>query len=1059
MRQYRYLILLGLALPMAACSTSSPDEASTGSGMTLQELSNGFGQLVPYTVNRLDATGQPTPDIVSVRSQQDLIDNLRLADGVDNQLRPVPQWPAQAVLPSGADGNHFLFVTFTQPLDVLSVLNPSPSDQDLGGLAGTVSVVAVDPQGGTTGIPGRSFVNGQTFAGTPTGSPPLLELQQWVELSGGRPSATVAEAVGFPGTEADFNNSAALVNPNTLVFVVDSDNNLATHETFPAGVQIRMRVTTALRSATGENLDFTILGNSTVGPDLLNPEVVTTPAPDSQPLITPGDGDLNVDPRTMLRVQFTEPVQPLSVGPLDGLEVPATSSLLDISFGPAASRTQMVYTVRPESIFDMSTFEVVPGYPFPASGPQGVECNTFSQIDVVINPSLSPDEPLLRDLAANGVEGQANGNLLGANTFFTVGDGDAEVNVPVLPDAILVGRLGAVPGISVLDLNGFGQSTGTPIFTDGAFLEGESNFPNNPNLAQAGLVPALQEGSCTLNGGSAGVFTLTRDSSLNDLVVRPPLTTSISDMMLGHSLDIVFNNADATCQAGGGDPCANTGEKLVNPNTVTQNTQAPTSFAQFSNLTLAGVENLVSWAPHPNPPTITFPPLCVTPFLGTEEPTSVRNQADTLFGDMTINGIDNALVPGDPFGDPSSNQAPLGLLTTEQNSFFVGPDFGVAPGQPCFNYSIRQQVGQFLYVADRQAGEVVVMNSNRMTVIDRILVPDPTELAMGPNIDILAVSNQLANVVSFININPNSSDFHRVIQTTVVGTAPLGLAWDPGNEDVLVCNEGSNNLSIIDAASLEVRRTVSSQLSSPFDVAITQRQATFGFTRNVYFAYVINRSGTVAVFESGPNGVNGWGFDDVIGNVQGIQFQNPQAIQAGPNNLFASVWVVHEGPIDPVSNEPGPLGEGAISNIFIESANFGQQALGNNQTPGLRDMQFGVIVSFGEERLSGIPVDIAFDNQRSFAALRNITTPFSAGAPIEINGKSIIRIENGVTMNTHESRFLFAAVPNNIGGSGVIDVIDITAAGTPRVDTNIFQEGVQSVVAPNANFVVDYWRQ
>ena len=51
---------------------------------------------------------------------------------------------------------------------------------------------------------------------------------------------------------------------------------------------------------------------------------------------------------------------------------------------------------------------------------------------------------------------------------------------------------------------------------------------------------------------------------------------------------------------------------------------------------------------------------------------------------------------------------------------------------------IRQQVGHFLYIADRARREIIVFNSNRMTVIDRIQVPDPTSLAMGTNLDVLA---------------------------------------------------------------------------------------------------------------------------------------------------------------------------------------------------------------------------------------------------------------------------------------------------------------------------------
>jgi hypothetical protein len=42
----------------------------------------------------------------------------------------------------------------------------------------------------------------------------------------------------------------------------------------------------------------------------------------------------------------------------------------------------------------------------------------------------------------------------------------------------------------------------------------------------------------------------------------------------------------------------------------------------------------------------------------------------------------------------------------------------------------------------------------------------------------------------------------------------------------------------------------------------------------VYFAWILNRSGKLALFESGPGGVNGWGYDDVIG-VAPMTFDQP----------------------------------------------------------------------------------------------------------------------------------------------------------------------------------------
>ena len=64
------------------------------------------------------------------------------------------------------------------------------------------------------------------------------------------------------------------------------------------------------------------------------------------------------------------------------------------------------------------------------------------------------------------------------------------------------------------------------------------------------------------------------------------------------------------------------------------------------------------------------------------------------------------------------------LLTPEQNNYFEGPSYLQQTIAACQPYMIRQQIGHFLYVIDRGRREVVVLNSNRMTVIDRIPTPD-----------------------------------------------------------------------------------------------------------------------------------------------------------------------------------------------------------------------------------------------------------------------------------------------------------------------------------------------
>ena len=352
-----------------------------------------------------------------------------------------------------------------------------------------------------------------------------------------------------------------------------------------------------------------------------------------------------------------------------------------------------------------------------------------------------------------------------------------------------------------------------------------------------------------------------------------------------------------------------------------------------------------------------------------------------------------------------------------------------------------------------------MINSNRMTVIERIAIPDPTSLAMSPNLDVLAISNQLADTVTFVDINPQSAQFHQIIETVQVGNSPRGLAFEPTNEDVIVCNELSNSISIIGAADLKVRREITSQLNRPFELSVTARMLTFSFLRGVYYGYILNRTGNVALFESGPNGVNGWGFDDVVGIIS-FEFLAPKTIQLDPINLDGSVYIVHEGPINRSTVAPAILGDGAISRL-IESALTGQVALGGNLggNANLRDLQFSVPLSLGQSagQLSGLPIDIAFDNQRNLGGLLSTNNnTFAAGSPLPANGKLVYRNGN---LNSSEPQFLLASVPNPVGGSGVIDVLALGQSGARLFDTDLYAEGVQSIPVPLVTILSDYFRQ
>ncbi len=1042
--------------------------SSGGSNMDLQQVSNGFGQLVPFSVFRLDpATGTPTQNLVSIRTFDDLVSNLTLT----NPIRPVPQYPTDATLPNGQAGNHFVYAEFTQDIDIASILDPASTSQSVGGLTGAITLTALDPiTGATSVVPARVFMGklffnpisqqnelfAVTYAGDATGDPATVPLQKWVKVdpttgafiavddgSGGHPGQ------GFPGTDSQFSGFQKLISTHTVVFVADSDNDLATSkETFPAGKELRLRISTSVRSTAGKFQKRAALATTTVGQDTLRPEISTTPPPISSPVITPGSGDTNVDPMTNIIVEFTEAVQPLSVGSLPNGRPPALSSSVHVEFGPAAQRVQVPFTELPVSVFDLSRYELTPVFNFPGEGPPEFQCGIFNRVDIVVFPLQ------LLDLAP-----VPNTNLQSASTFFVTGEGPGLINAPVTPDAIYVGRSGAIPGISIIDLNGFGQSTGIPTFdptyqTFGSDPLERTNFPNNQNVRLQGTVlrPPLTPGTCTINGGSSGVFTMTRDSSLNNLLIRAPIITAAGDMMIGHALDGAFNNGPAPfgCQSGGGTLCGSDGKKVIAPAPTGQNTMGPVQPNQTSFL-LAGGENLAGWAPHPNPPPLIFPPICASPYIGGQEPTSVDTPAS------------NVLTPGDPLGNPLQGVPPSGLLTREQNSFFQGPSLEQPTLGACATYMIRQQIGHFMYVIDRARREIVVLNSNRMTVVDRIPTFDPTSLAMSPNLSYLAVVNQLSDLVSFIDIDPNSSTFHQVVTETVVGHRPRGIAWEGGNEDVLVADEGDNSLYILGGASLQVRKIVRSQLSQPFDVAVTPRQQCFGFSRYVYFAYVINRNGRLAVYESGPNTVNGWGYDDIVG-ITSQTLRSPKAIQIDQVDLRSAVWVAHEGPIDALTGAPGPFGVGAVSKLVTTSGLFGALPLNFTSLliPQFRDMSYTAQVSIGQTQLSGVPTDLAFDNQRMFSGQPNFVTPFSIGPPTPENGKHPVRSASGdcsgAPYNLSEPSYMFVAVPNSQNGTGVVDVIVLEGAFS-RVDTDKFHAGIQSIQAPNVQVIMDFLRQ
>ena len=151
------------------------------------------------------------------------------------------------------------------------------------------------------------------------------------------PNPAIPEAQGFPGVSSQVADAETLVSPSTILFVADDDADLATFDTFPSGVTLRFRASTALVAANGEALQEQVLAVTTVGQDLQTPEIALTPPPSEMPMITPGNGDVDVQPDTTIRMEFTEPIQPFSLGEIEGQGPALLSSAVSIVFGPDSS--------------------------------------------------------------------------------------------------------------------------------------------------------------------------------------------------------------------------------------------------------------------------------------------------------------------------------------------------------------------------------------------------------------------------------------------------------------------------------------------------------------------------------------------------------------------------------------------------------------------------------------------------------------------------------------------------------------------------------------------------
>jgi hypothetical protein len=740
---------------------------------------------------------------------------------------------------------------------------------------------------------------------------------------------------------------------------------------------------------------------TTVGADPNPPQVLGYASSPQVPQIIPGNNASGVDTTTSILVKFNKPVQPGDVGaffnPL--LFTPPTGGVT-LQVTAAAATFEILYFADPVSFSDMCNYILTPAYNLPGLARVSVNVNT-TRIKSITNTLLL---------------GQA------VATPFDTGAGPGIINAPVAPEAIYVGIGGAEPGVSVIDLNGFGQGTGDITRT---------RFPLNPNIGGVGVSPALAQGTTNLDAGSGGVLQLVRDTNLQTRLLRDPIVGDIGDIMIGAPLDLVFNNEN------------------INVNTTRANQINPALGTQMPG-------NTISQPPHPNPPKLIFPPPNPNRSIFGEEPTVTSSTGPT---GTTITASPpcaasplNLLVAGNPFSNQSGQVGVYGTLFNM--GIFVGPQpppLSPPPPTPFCPFSSRQQVGHFLYILDSNNRQVLVVNSNRFTILDSIRLSDPVSMAMSPNMTRLAVSNFSSATVSFIDIDPTSPTFNTVVTETRVERGPTAIAWQPDGEDVLVVSTESNFMTVISALDFTVRRSVSGFLNAPIDIVVTERYQTTGNNSGVYYAYMLNANGTIAVYESGPDGVNGIGFNDGIGTIPNANFTRARTMAYDFSSSNSSILVGH---VD-------QQGLGQVSRLTLTSSPNGQLPLnpssgGFVQPPTYRTKEWTVLQRFGglnattpvRDLLSGNSViDLATDDLRNQGGALGQTTLFNgtaANTPYFHSGKHALKVVGGGAIKASAPRLLFIALSD----VGKVDVMEILTG-----------RKVATISVPGVRVVSSYWRQ
>ncbi|MBL8768343.1 MAG: beta-propeller fold lactonase family protein, partial [Planctomycetes bacterium] len=486
---------------------------------------------------------------------------------------------------------------------------------------------------------------------------------------------------------------------------------------------------------------------------------------------------------------------------------------------------------------------------------------------------------------------------------FRSNKGRAFTNAPVAPGVLYYSCLSG-SGLGAVNLNGDGMETNDPAterlilvsnltqitacLTNPTYLLGcnPNTFGDGSAVSPIGLganppghlggptpIPGINEGSSgsTANANnpfgifSQGFETVVKNSEGNPRLARNPSVGSIGDVQVGDFLDTLFFD--------------------------TLNPWVNAAF-HASLLGTALNRNSISDPPLPNPPPLRLP-------VGLEPLDIVFSKQDLLHPAFVLEGEEVFGAGGGGLKMLLPN--PINPLAGD-----VFPTFAHnGPNPQSFTagvtYGARQQIGNFLYITDRNSGELKILNSNNFAVIDKLKLPDPEGLGLSPDNKRIYVSNYGDDTVSIVGSDPFGAFFHTEINRIKVGNGPRAVAVQPDGEDVFVCNYLGNSVSILDPKTQTVRKMLTeASVKRPWDVVLSPRQLISGWTAGIYFGYIASQqTAKVVIYESGPSGATGIGADSVrwegegqFSDIKGMTF-DPGSFPGASAGTAGGVYVTH----------------------------------------------------------------------------------------------------------------------------------------------------------------------